>query len=367
MSSPPVVHDVERDLWIVSGRAEVCAVLGGWRQFSAATLGQDSFTLASPDGSAVLADEQTLLASDPPVHTRLRRLLVMPSDEQIEATVQPALRAALARVAARGRCELVTELCQPVVTAGLATVLGLGSRLEEVDRWIRVCSGCNAQSRPPWLRAAHEQMVAEVWWAAFCHAAPEVGLLLHLREVVGRAEIGPLQVIDLCITLMKGAADTVSHAVGNSLCALERDPELTAELRARPEQIGAFLEESLRRDAPVQLTMRCTTEAVELGGVAVPACARVLVLLGAANRDPAAFADPERLRIGRDRPRHVAFGAGPHRCPGARLARVTARAILRSLLELGDLRVDLASFAPVEAAALRGPQRLDLHFSNRVR
>lgn len=354
-----VAHDIERDLWIVNGHQEVMAVLLDWRHFSASTLGDDSFPLASPDG-ALLADERTLLASDPPLHTRLRRLLVLPSDEETEAAMQPALQAALACAAPAGHCEVIAEVCQPVMAATLAALLGC--RIEDVAAWIRVCSGCNAQSRPGWLRAAHEQMVTELWRAGFSHAPPADGLLLRLRRAAERGEIEPLQAVDLCITLMKGAADTVSHAVGNSLCALAQDAGMSDALRKRPEQLEAFVDESLRCYSPVQMTMRRVTEPIELGGVALPTGARVLVLLGAANQDRATFDSPERLRLGRNEARSLAFGAGPHRCPGAQLARLMATAILRALLGRGALRVDLTSSMPVEVAALLGYRRLEVRF-----
>jgi cytochrome P450 len=358
-----VVHDPQRDLWIVQGHREVSTVLTRWRQFSSDTLSHDNFPIHAPGSSAVLADAETLLASNPPLHTRLRRLLHLPGQDELAATVLPALRAAMARVRPAGRCEVIAELCQPVIASALAAVLGLRSRLEQVAGWLRVCSGCNAQSRPTWLRAAYEQMVGELWRSMFSERAPDGGLLLQLRTAAARGDIDGRQAVDLCLTLMKGAADTVGHAVGNSLCALQRDPQLARTLREQPEELPAFLEESLRLHSPVQMTMRRTTEAVELGGVPVPAGARVLVLLGAANQDPEAFEAPAACRLGRDRRRSVAFGAGPHRCPGAQAGQAIARAILRELLALEDLRVDLRSMVPAGVSALLGPRRLEVTFA----
>jgi cytochrome P450 len=139
------------------------------------------------------------------------------------------------------------------------------------------------------------------------------------------------------LLLLNAGLDTSSDLLANLLAALAARPDLWSALRDDPDRwIGPFVEESLRLDSPVQFTMRRTVEPVELDGVEIPAAEPVLLAVGSANRDPAAFADPDAFDPGRfDRDpklRQVGFGGGAHLCLGAPLARLEAAAVLRALV-----------------------------------
>ena len=123
------------------------------------------------------------------------------------------------------------------------------------------------------------------------------------------------------------------NAFGNGMVALLRHPGELARLRADPEGLAdTAVEEMLRYDAPLQLFERTARAEVRIGEVSIPAGRTVAALLGAANRDPAAFADPDRFDVGRDPNPHLGFGAGLHFCLGAPLARVELRAALATLI-----------------------------------
>lgn len=164
-------------------------------------------------------------------------------------------------------------------------------------------------------------MLDEIWCAAPLCSPPGLGVFMAAWR---RGEIDARQVLDLTVTLLKGGADTTTYLVGNVLALLADQPCLMADVRRDSEIIPVLIEKSLRTDAPVQLTVRLTTADVELAGHRIPANSRVILLLGSANHDETVFGSQDDIQIDRKTRSHVAFGAGPHRCPG--VARRECRA-----------------------------------------
>jgi hypothetical protein len=125
-----------------------------------------------------------------------------------------------------------------------------------------------------------------------------------------------------CIFLLNAGHETTTNLIGNGLVALSRHPDQKRRLIEQPELIKTAVEEVLRYESSNQLGNRMTTEPVELGGAALPAGTPVTLCIGAANRDPAQFRDPESFDVGRTPNRHLAFASGPHQCAGMALARL---------------------------------------------
>jgi cytochrome P450 len=145
--------------------------------------------------------------------------------------------------------------------------------------------------------------------------------------------------------------------------ALSRNPAQWQRLLAEPQRLPNAIEELLRFDSPVQATVRVPTEEIALGDRVLAKGTLVVCLIGAANRDPAAYPDPDRLDIGRERVQHLAFGFGQHFCLGAGLARLEARIVLGALLERTPklaMACDEVEFRP--NPLLRGPQALPVSF-----
>jgi cytochrome P450 len=164
----------------------------------------------------------------------------------------------------------------------------------------------------------------------------------------------------MLVLLLIAGHETTVNLIGNGVLALLRNPDQLALLRSRPELLTGAVEELLRWDSPVQLTGRVVGEACELGGRALSRGEFVLTLLGAANRDPAQFADPDRLDLTRDPNQHFSFGRGIHFCLGAPLARLEGRLAISSLVRrFPDLRLD---GEPVrsETITMRGLRSLPL-------
>ena len=136
------------------------------------------------------------------------------------------------------------------------------------------------------------------------------------------------------ISLLFGAGhETTTNLIGNGLLALHRSPDEWQRLKANPSLIPGAVEELLRFDSSVQMTGRVTSTEVAVGGVTIPAGESIVMLLGAANRDPAQYADPDRLDVGRQNVRPMSFGGGIHHCLGAQLARLEAELAFAALVE----------------------------------
>jgi hypothetical protein len=154
-----------------------------------------------------------------------------------------------------------------------------------------------------------------------------------LPNGTGGQEISHAEAVGMCNLLFEAGNSTTSSLIGNSVSALATRPEQRRFILAHPESWPGAIEELLRFDSPVQNMSRVTTAPVAVHGVEIPAGATVVLVLGAANRDPGVWACPNELRLDRTPQRNVAFGAGLHHCVGAPLARLEGRVALRLLLE----------------------------------
>jgi cytochrome P450 len=150
---------------------------------------------------------------------------------------------------------------------------------------------------------------------------------------IGGEKLSEDELIHNCIFLLNAGHETTTNLIGNGVAALIEYPEERAKLQADPCLIDSAIEEFLRFESSNQLGNRRATEDVEIGGIAMPAGTFITLSIGAANRDPTVFADPERLDITRSPNRHLAFGAGIHACAGMTLARMEGRIAIKRLMK----------------------------------
>jgi cytochrome P450 len=185
--------------------------------------------------------------------------------------------------------------------------------------------------------------------------------LIAVEEQGDRLTEGEL--LATCVLLFIAGHETTVNLIGNGLLALLRHPAEVERLRREPALIGSAVEELLRYDSPVQRTARITSADVELGGKTIPKGAFVVTAIGAANRDPAHFPDPDRLDVARPDNRHIAFGFGIHFCLGAPLARIEGQVAIGTLLRRMPA-LKLVSDKPEwrESSVLRGLKTLPVTF-----
>jgi cytochrome P450 len=185
--------------------------------------------------------------------------------------------------------------------------------------------------------------------------------LIAAEEAGDRLTEGEL--LATCVLLFIAGHETTVNLIGNGLLALLRHPDQLERLRAEPGLIGSAVEELLRFDSPVQRTARITNAPVEVGGKTIPSGAFVVTAIGAANRDPQHFPDPDRLDVGRTDNRHIAFGFGIHFCLGAPLARVEGQLALGALMRrMPKLRLAPGDLEWRESSTLRGLKALPVEF-----
>jgi cytochrome P450 len=158
----------------------------------------------------------------------------------------------------------------------------------------------------------------------------------------------PIEVARIASNLFAAGQETTVRLIGTVLRRIAEEPETQAQLRANPELISRFIEETLRTEGPILGEYRLAVKSTELGGVHIPAGTQILLANGAANRDPRQFECPAEFRVNRENVRrHIGFGHGIHTCPGAPLARSEVRITVERLLErTTDIRINEAVHGP---------------------
>jgi cytochrome P450 len=342
------VHSVRladgHEAWLVVRYEEVLAALNDPR------LSKDMHA-ALAMGSGVVAEglpgpafARHMLTVDPPDHTRLRRLVSAAFSprrvEALRAHVQTIADDLLDEIAAQGpdsRVDLVTAYAFPLPFTVICELLGV-PKPERTALGREFTKLLVPTSTPAEYAAAKEASDAVVAMLRALVEAKQrspsddlVSALIDARD--GDERLDNQELLSTIFQLIVAGHDTTASLIGNSVVALFRNPAQLAQLRADPTKISKAVEEFLRYDAPVpHSTFRYTAEPVNIGGVAIPAGAQVIICLAAANRDPDRYSGPERLDLDRSEARHVAFGHGIHHCLGAPLARMEGQLALGSLL-----------------------------------
>jgi cytochrome P450 len=319
----------------------------------------------------------SFLSLDPPDHTRLRRLVAKAFTPRVIAALEPRIRQIVAELFAGfadNRFDVVAELAYPLPVRIIGELLGVpAADHERLVGWSRelvrgldpAMTVTDPAEMAGIVAAQHE--FAEYFTALIStrRATPGADLLsrLVLIEEQGDQLTEP-ELVSTCVLLLVAGHETTANLIANGILALLRHPDQFATLRAEPTRITGAVEEILRYDPPVQLTTRVVRQPTRFGDVEVPTDGVVLLLLAAANRDPAVFAEPDRFDITRDAHQHLSFAAGPHFCLGAGLARLEATVALATFAErVVDPLLDNDSLRYRPHVNLRGPERMDVEFS----
>ena len=287
-------------------------------------------------------DRSNMLTTDPPDHTRLRGLATRAFTPRTVEKLRPSIVSLVDELLDRfnGEVEVMDALAFPLPVTVIGEMLGVPAEdrpmLRPLVRSITAVLELvvtpealdDATAADSELAAYFSHLVAER------RAHPGDDLLTKLIEAEDKGDqLTEHELISTAILLFAAGFETTTHLIGNGVLALLRNPEQLARLRADRSLVRLAVEELLRFDSPVQIALRTAYEDLTIAGHHIPTGSVVLALLGAANRDPARFSDPERLDVGRDEGPPMSFGGGIHFCLGAALARLEGQIVLDRLLD----------------------------------
>ena len=316
--------------------------------------------------------DSALIGMDPPTHSEQRNIVNRGFTPRRIALLEPRIRKRVDELfgafEARGEVELIRELATPLAVTVIAELLGLDpTRHADFKRWtdqtiVGATGGGVSEEQVERSLAEMHAYLGEVIDARRAEPADDlISALVHAGEDEGVLDAA--QVLGFAQLLVAAGSETTTNWIGNAIVALLEHPETLAAMRDDPARVPAVLEETLRWDSPVQLVMRFVTRDLELAGVEIARGQRLMVLLGSANRDPAAFSQPDAFDIGRSARGHVGFGLGNHFCLGASLARLEARVALETVLErMPGLTLATDEVKRHGSFLVRGPRQLPLHF-----
>jgi cytochrome P450 len=341
------VYKTPQGFWLITRYEDVAFALRD-KRFGKDFVGNMRRRYGGEDGMkepAIASLARTMLVLDPPDHTRLRGLVNKAFTARRVADMRPRIQKIvgeqLDRVAGKGEMDVMRDLAHRLPVIVICDMLGI----PEAHR-APFLAGSNVNGRilepVPMTRAELDQanlntQMAGVYFRQLCDLRrrdPQDDLTTELVRAEEAGDKLSAEELEANMGLLFGAGhETTTNLIGNGLLALHRQPDQWERLKADPSLIPNAVEELLRYDSSVQLTGRVTSAEVEIGGVVLPAGESVIALLGAANRDPAQYPDPDRLDVGREHIRPMSFGGGIHHCLGAQLARLEAELVFAALIE----------------------------------
>ena len=289
-------------------------------------------------GDSLLYEHHTtsLVFNDPPLHTRVRRLIIGALSPKAIAQLQPALVARvdqlLDAMEGRPRIDLIEDFASAIPIEIIGNLLDVphGERTPLREWSLAILGALEPVVKPEAFERGNRAVQGFLTYLEGLVARrrahpgdPQRDVLTRLIQGEDNGErLSPPELLHNCIFLLNAGHETTTNLIGNGLVALQQFPEQRRRLLAQPEQIKAAIEEVLRFESSNQLGNRITTQPVNVGGVELAAQTQITLCIGAANRDPAQFDGPETFDIGRTPNRHLAFGSGIHQCAGMGLARL---------------------------------------------
>jgi len=318
--------------WAMTGYEDAQEVLSDHKRFS------------SGDNKLQYAPYRTMLDLDPPDHTRLRSLVSKAftprSVLELGPRVQEIVDELLDSVAGKERFDLIRDFAFPLPVIVIAEMLGIPA--EDRDRF-DVWSNDLALAVEPLLSVEEVERVERASDEIVAYfegiierrrERPEDDLLSALLAAEEEGErLSHDELLGTLMLLLVAGNETTRSLIGNGMLALLKHPDQLQRLREDPQLLETAIDEMLRYDSPVQLIVRVALEEMEFRGRRFDAGQRIMVLVGAANRDPTVFVNPGALDIGRKEKSHISFGRGIHYCLGSPLALLEARVAFANLLE----------------------------------
>jgi len=343
LRSEDPVHESPLGFWVLTRYEDVVATLRDPRFAKEPMIAAVAARLGFDAGAVGIS----MLDRDPPDHTRLRGLASKAFTprvvERLRPRVQEIVDGLLDRVERAGTMDLIEEFAYPIPVNVICEMLGVPVEdHEQFKGWsLDLARGLDSIMLGPESDVVKRSGKAREGLSSYIRqligerrSAPRGDLLSALiaTEEAGDKLSEP-ELVAMSILLLVAGHETTVNLIGNGVLALLRHPDQLRQLRERPDLIGSAVEELLRYDGPVQRTARTSSEDVTIGNRTIPGGAIVMPFIGAADRDPAQFRDPDRLDITRTENRHIAFGLGIHFCLGAPLARIEGQIAISTLVK----------------------------------
>lgn len=363
-----LVSDPQEQVWFVLDYDSVKRVLTETETFS---------SNVAPAGGKTL---DWIVFADPPRHTRLRNIFTRAFMPRSAGAYEPRIRAVsrqlLNRQLERGEMDLVDDYASPLPSLVIADVIGIPAQDQATfvswnDLLQNLSTAVLAQRVTPRQRSQYTLIQERMSLYLQTQLSqrrrlPQDDLLTRLTQAeVDGEKLSEPEIMGFLQLLFSAATETSTNLIANAILTLMEYPEAYAELRNHPELIPAAVEELLRFRSPIQTLIRQTQRPAELHGRTLPAGRYVFALLGAANRDPKVFAEPDRFDLHREAHPHLAFGYGAHYCMGLQLGKLEARIALEDLLILNHLRLKQSDWKPQAAQHVLGPAHLPIRFQAR--
>ncbi|MGC4856381.1 cytochrome P450 [Micromonospora sp. DT4] len=366
-----------RGLWVLTRHADVRATLTD-RSFSVGLIPQLVSRNAVRHGHGDVAQierlgQKSLVFTDNPEHARLKgivnRIFGRPAIAELRPRIAARADELIEAAAGRGRPDLIAGFAEPLPLAVMCDWMALPDSIRaRVGGWTHEVRHLLEPNLMTGDDLARVRDVVRVFAAALDEVVAErrrrpgddlISRMLAARTAGGDA-LSAEELVFLAMMCFVAGNETTTALIGNTLHALARHPDQDARLRDQPELTPAAVGEALRYDSPLHQTMRLATRDVEIGGQPMRAGEQVLLCLGAANRDPAVFLDPDAFDLSRDTGPQVGFGHGMHACLGAVLARLQAEiAVERLYRRAPGLRVDVDDLERRDdSSLLRGLRKL---------
>jgi cytochrome P450 len=368
----PIHYQPSMDAWTVARHADVVALMREAKTFSS-ELGMNELVSGrllpgrkEAEFPIDFGDSMRfVIAADPPDHTKLRRLVSAPFGVREVAPMEAWLRELCERLvddleAADGP-DIISHVGWPLPVAAIARMLGIpAERGEDFKRWSTELVGGLTGELDIIGRADTLMEMFEFFGMAVLDRQASPGddaisvLVAKGSAIPGEEPLTPQELVAFCILLLIAGNETTTNLVGNAVHAFFDHPDQWQRLVDDPTLVGVAVEEMLRFDGPVKSVMRINGEPATIGGVSLPAGARILPLFSSANRDESLWPDGDVLRIDRNPKEHVAFGYGIHQCLGAPLARLEARVLFETLARRRITLTPRGEATPIDSPILRG-------------
>lgn len=377
----PVAHVPDEDVWLLTRHDDISDALRDPATFSN-TFGPvlRSHDRLPSEALAILEEgwrpKDTLFTTDPPAHRRFRSLVGSAFSARRVQRMEPDIRALAAELVddlvARGTADVVEHLAVPLPMTIIGDQIGVDrADLPRAHEWSNGVAQELSRLQTPAQLVETARLVVE--FQHYFHARIEqrrrepsddiLSDLVHAR-LEGEEPLDDREILSMLQQLLVAGNETTTSGITSSLLLLTNDDDLQSRLREEPSLVGAFVEETLRLESPIQGMWRTCPAGAEVGDTSIPPGSLAMLRFGAANRDAAHYPDPDEVVLDRPAPRdHLAFGGGIHYCIGAALARTEMATSLALLLDRTSWIRRAPDQPPVTYAPhmlLRGPSSLVL-------